>query len=97
MSETFSFYFFGHFHIFTFWHPCANLLAVHVFQDKVISFIYDAYHDQSGNLKVPELLKMKKDVSNHREILELKGYRTKNRYTCKNTETCGFYHLSHLY
>lgn len=47
--------------------------------DKVISFIYDAYHDQSGYLKVPELLKMKKDVSNHREILELKGYRTKNR------------------
>ncbi|KDP32503.1 hypothetical protein JCGZ_14706 [Jatropha curcas] len=48
--------------------------------EKVLNFIYDAYHDQTGNLIVPESLQMKKDISDHREILQLKTYRTKNRH-----------------
>ncbi|CAK9182939.1 unnamed protein product [Ilex paraguariensis] len=47
--------------------------------ETVLSFICDAYHQQAGNLTVPESLTMKKDISNTREASELKVYRTKNR------------------
>ncbi|KAK9674178.1 hypothetical protein RND81_12G216400 [Saponaria officinalis] len=48
--------------------------------DKVLNFVYDAYHDQSRIMVVPDSLKMKKDVSNYRERTALKAYRPKNRY-----------------
>uniref|UniRef100_A0A5B6ZFN3 tRNA dimethylallyltransferase n=1 Tax=Davidia involucrata TaxID=16924 RepID=A0A5B6ZFN3_DAVIN len=48
--------------------------------ENVLNFIYDAYHDQTGNLTVPESLSMKKDITNRREISELKAYRTKNSH-----------------
>lgn len=48
--------------------------------EKVLDFIYDAYNDERGTVNVPESLRMKKDVSSHREAAELKAYRTKNRY-----------------
>lgn len=48
-------------------------------QDKVLNFIYDAYHDKSENLVVPQWLQMRKDT-NHREAAALKAYRTRNRY-----------------
>ncbi|KAJ9671500.1 hypothetical protein PVL29_025280 [Vitis rotundifolia] len=47
--------------------------------EMVLNFIHDAYHDQTGKLVVPKSLSMKKDMSNNREINELKAYRTKNR------------------
>lgn len=47
--------------------------------EKVLKFIYDAYHDQTGTLVIPDSLKMNKDITNHREASELKGYRTRNR------------------
>lgn len=51
-------------------------------QEDVLGFIYDAYlRKESGNLVVPESLRMRKEMSNHREIKEMKSYRTKNR--CK--------------
>ncbi|XP_050219023.1 tRNA dimethylallyltransferase 9 isoform X2 [Mercurialis annua] len=46
--------------------------------DKVLNFIYDAYHDQTGSLVVPESLRM--DKSNQQENRQLKTYRTKNRH-----------------
>ncbi len=49
-------------------------------QERVLNFIYDAYHDESRVLVVPEALRMKKDISNRRETSELKAYRTRNRY-----------------
>lgn len=51
----------------------------------VLNFIHDAYHDQTGKLVVPKSLSMKKDMSNNREIKELKAYRTKNRYNLGHT------------
>ncbi|XP_057460979.1 tRNA dimethylallyltransferase 9 [Actinidia eriantha] len=47
--------------------------------EKVLNFVCDSYYDQTGSLTVPESLGMKKDISDRRQILELKGYRTKNR------------------
>lgn len=47
----------------------------------VLDFIYDTYHDQTGELVVPKSLSMEKDMSSHREIKELKTYRTRNRYS----------------
>lgn len=46
----------------------------------VLKFIYDAYHDRTGNLDVPEPLKMKREMRSRREASELKSYCTKNRY-----------------
>lgn len=51
-----------------------------ILQEQVMNFIYDAYHEKSGALVVPESLRMKKDISNRRETSELKAYRTRNRY-----------------
>ncbi|KAH9625717.1 hypothetical protein KSS87_007913 [Heliosperma pusillum] len=48
--------------------------------DKVLNFVYDAYHDQSRTVTVPDWLKMKKDVSSHRETAALKAYRPQNRH-----------------
>lgn len=48
--------------------------------DRVLNFVCDAYHDQSSELVVPESLRMKKDISDHREVSELKTYRSKNRH-----------------
>ncbi|KAF8024171.1 hypothetical protein BT93_F1384 [Corymbia citriodora subsp. variegata] len=48
--------------------------------EKILNFICHAYHDQTGELNVPELLRMKKEISGHREVAELKAYRTKNRH-----------------
>lgn len=46
----------------------------------MLKFIYDAYHDRTGNLDVPEPLKMKREMRSRREASELKSYCTKNRY-----------------
>ncbi|PIA61814.1 hypothetical protein AQUCO_00200067v1 [Aquilegia coerulea] len=54
--------------------------------DKVLNFIYDAYHDKSGNLVVPESLQMKKDLSSRSEISGLKAYRTKNRHLVRRED-----------
>ncbi|KAF9609979.1 hypothetical protein IFM89_019535 [Coptis chinensis] len=59
----------------------------HTTEDKVLDFIYEAYHEQSGNLVVPESLQMKKDLSSRREISEMKAYRTKNRHFVRR-ENC---------
>ncbi|XP_073029013.1 tRNA dimethylallyltransferase 9 [Primulina eburnea] len=56
--------------------------------ENVLSFICDAYHVQNGNLNVPRALSMKKNVSNHREVQDLKAYRTKNRHFITR-EDCG--------
>ncbi|KZV20220.1 tRNA dimethylallyltransferase 9-like [Dorcoceras hygrometricum] len=56
--------------------------------ENVLSFICDSYHVQNGNLKVPRSLSMKKDVSNHRDVQDLKAYRTKNRHFITR-EDCG--------
>lgn len=48
--------------------------------EMVLNFVYDAYHDQTGSLVVPESLRMKKDMTSRREVLQLKAYRTKNRH-----------------
>ncbi|KAK6157336.1 hypothetical protein DH2020_011584 [Rehmannia glutinosa] len=47
--------------------------------ENVLSFICDAYEDQTGKLKVPRSLCMEKDISNMKEVRLLKAYRTKNR------------------
>lgn len=48
--------------------------------EKVLNFIHDAYHEDSKAVMVPECLRMKKDVSNRREVAQLKAYRTEYRY-----------------
>ncbi|XP_022984461.1 tRNA dimethylallyltransferase 9 [Cucurbita maxima] len=48
--------------------------------ENALNFIYDAYHNESGNISVPDSLRMEKDISSHREASELKAYRAKNRY-----------------
>ena len=69
----------------------------HVLQEKVLNFICDSYYDQTGSLTVPESLGMKKDISDRRQILELKGYRTKNRYKIWELDnTCFLVHLKLL-
>lgn len=45
--------------------------------EEVLNFIYNAYHDQTGNSAVPKSLAMKKDMSDRREIAQLKTYRPK--------------------
>ncbi|CAN6561036.1 unnamed protein product [Malus baccata var. baccata] len=47
--------------------------------ETVLDFIYDAYHENTENLVVPESLRMKKELTSHREVAELKAYRPKNR------------------
>nr|XP_027064457.1 tRNA dimethylallyltransferase 9-like isoform X1 [Coffea arabica] len=47
--------------------------------EKVLKLIHDSYHDETGNLKVPDSLAMHKDVSNRKAASQLKAYRTKNR------------------
>ncbi|OVA13280.1 tRNA isopentenyltransferase [Macleaya cordata] len=49
--------------------------------EKVLDFICDAYHDQTGNVVVPESLRMKKDLSSRKEISVLNAYRSKNSGT----------------
>ncbi|KAM1805102.1 hypothetical protein ACFX12_030892 [Malus domestica] len=46
--------------------------------ETVLDFIYDAYHENTENLVVPESLRMKKELTSHREVAELKAYRPKN-------------------
>ncbi|KAL8129795.1 hypothetical protein V2J09_018950 [Rumex salicifolius] len=48
--------------------------------EKVLNFIYDAYHDTSGTLIVPESLQISKEITSSRQAAELKVYRPKNRY-----------------
>ncbi|KAK4781633.1 hypothetical protein SAY86_015735 [Trapa natans] len=48
--------------------------------ETVVKFIYDAYHDKTRNLEVPESLKMKKEMRSRREASELKSYCTRNRH-----------------
>ncbi|KAI3708325.1 hypothetical protein L2E82_37492 [Cichorium intybus] len=55
--------------------------------EEVLNFIYNAYHDQTGNLAVPKSLAMKKDMSDRREIAQLKTYRPK-RGLFINQEDC---------
>lgn len=51
-----------------------------LFQETVLNFIHDAYHNQNGNLFVPEHLRMSRDITNPRIAAKLKAYRTRNRY-----------------
>ncbi|KAL8209728.1 hypothetical protein R6Q57_006460 [Mikania cordata] len=44
---------------------------------EVLDFIYNAYHEQTGKLAVPQSLAMDKDMTDRREIALLKTYRTK--------------------
>lgn len=46
----------------------------------VLDYMYNSYHDESSNVKVPEPLCMKKDASDRQESAQLKSYRTRNRY-----------------
>ncbi|XP_051126889.1 tRNA dimethylallyltransferase 9 [Andrographis paniculata] len=48
--------------------------------ENVLSFICDAYEDQTGKLEVPRSLRMEKDMSNLKEVRLLKAYRPKNRH-----------------
>ncbi|PWA94996.1 isopentenyltransferase 9 [Artemisia annua] len=45
--------------------------------EEVIDFLYKAYHDQTGKLVLPRSLAMEKDMSDRRQIAQLKTYRTK--------------------
>lgn len=49
-------------------------------QEEVLNFIYNAYHNHTGKLSVPRSLKMEKDMSDRREIAQLKTYRTIRGY-----------------
>ncbi|KAL0443588.1 UNVERIFIED_CONTAM: tRNA dimethylallyltransferase 9 [Sesamum latifolium] len=48
--------------------------------ENVLRFICDIYDDETGKLKVPRSLCMEKDISNLKEVRQLKAYRTKNRH-----------------
>lgn len=50
------------------------------FQETILNFIHDSYHDQNGSLFVPEHLRMSKDISNTQIAATLRSYRTTNRY-----------------
>ena len=54
-------------------------------QEEVLDFIYNAYHDQTGKLEVPRSLSMKKDMSDRREIAQLKIYRPQRGYAFRST------------
>ncbi|KAG8386393.1 hypothetical protein BUALT_Bualt03G0144200 [Buddleja alternifolia] len=56
--------------------------------ENVLSFICDAYHDQTGELKLPRSLSMEKDISSPKDVRLLKAYRTKNRHFISR-EDCG--------
>ncbi|CAN1307283.1 tRNA dimethylallyltransferase 9, partial [Linum perenne] len=47
--------------------------------EKVMEFVYDAYHDQPGTLVVPESLRMPR-YADRQERLQLKAYMAKNRH-----------------
>ncbi|KAF3442436.1 hypothetical protein FNV43_RR16352 [Rhamnella rubrinervis] len=55
--------------------------------EKVLSFIYDAYLDKNGTVVMPESLKMRRELSSHREVSELKAYRTKNRHFVRREDS----------
>ncbi|KAL3635359.1 tRNA dimethylallyltransferase 9 [Castilleja foliolosa] len=48
--------------------------------ENVISFICDAYEDQTGELKIPRSLSMDKDITSPKIVRLLKSYRTNNRH-----------------
>ncbi|XP_004137218.1 tRNA dimethylallyltransferase 9 isoform X4 [Cucumis sativus] len=54
--------------------------------ENALNFVYDAYHSESGNISVPESLRMKRDGSSYREASEMKAYRTRNRYFVKRQD-----------
>lgn len=56
------------------------IMMINLFQETVLNFIHDAYHNQNGNLFVPEHLRMSRDITNPRIAAKLKAYRTRNRY-----------------
>ncbi|KAK4255872.1 hypothetical protein QN277_008809 [Acacia crassicarpa] len=55
-------------------------------QSAIVEFMDHAYHDWSGNLIVPEQLRMSRDISNRQEAAQLKSYRTKNRHFMKDED-----------
>ncbi|KAL8131550.1 tRNA dimethylallyltransferase 9 [Apium graveolens] len=59
--------------------PIYNWINASRPMEDVLKFIYESYHDQSGTMEVPKALQMKRDLSDRREILQMKGYRTNNR------------------
>lgn len=63
------------------------LNSIIILQEDVLGFIHDSYHVRTGTIEVPKALQMKKDLSERREISQMKGYRTNNRYACKVVET----------
>ncbi|CAM8957657.1 unnamed protein product [Rhodiola kirilowii] len=48
--------------------------------DKVLDFITNVYHDQSGTMTVPESLRIKKELKGRQEVSALKSYRPTNRH-----------------
>ncbi|TMX00698.1 hypothetical protein EJD97_000318 [Solanum chilense] len=54
--------------------------------EKVLSFICDSYNSQDGHLQMPDSLRMRKDIRNHRQAAELKTYRTVNRHFIGNED-----------
>ncbi|GER53814.1 tRNA dimethylallyltransferase 9 [Striga asiatica] len=48
--------------------------------EQVLNFICEAYEDQTRKLEVPRFLCMEKDMTNRKEINQLKAYRTRNRH-----------------
>lgn len=67
------------------WHVGYHSLSITLrfwcfMQDKVLNFVHNSYHNETGNVNVPASLRMKKEASNRQESAELKAYRTRNRY-----------------
>ncbi|KAG0477733.1 hypothetical protein HPP92_012452 [Vanilla planifolia] len=48
--------------------------------DIIVDFVYRAYNNGNEQLMVPTHLQIKKDVYDRKESIELKSYRTKNRF-----------------
>ncbi|KAK6946650.1 hypothetical protein RJ641_000123 [Dillenia turbinata] len=57
--------------------------------EKVLDFICNAYHDDSGVLTVLESLKMRNNISSTRESNLLKSYRTQNRQFVSREDCAG--------
>ncbi|KAK1297516.1 tRNA dimethylallyltransferase 9 [Acorus calamus] len=58
--------------------------------ERVLEFIYGAYHDEVSEIRVPEWLAMNKDVTGRRETNELKTYRETNELKTYRTKTRHF-------
>ncbi|CAI9088768.1 OLC1v1023192C2 [Oldenlandia corymbosa var. corymbosa] len=57
--------------------------------EKVLKFIEDSYHDETGTITLPKSLEMKKDISNRKETSDLKAYRPRNRLFVEREDISG--------